>query len=33
MNLYMKQTHRQREETYDCQLGGSWGRDGLGVWD
>ena len=25
VNLYMKQTHRQREETCDCPLGGSWG--------
>ena len=35
MNLYtkQKQTHRHREQTYGCQGGGVWGREGLGVWD
>lgn len=21
-----KQTHKQREQTYDCKMGGGWGR-------
>ena len=35
MNLSMKQkqTHRHREQTCGCQGGGTWGREGLGVWD
>ena len=34
MNLStkQKQTHRHREQTCDCQGGGSWGRDGMGDW-
>ena len=31
MNLPMKQSHRLRDQTCDCQGGGSEGRDGLGV--
>ena len=31
MNLSMKQNHRHREETCDCQVGGEE-RDGTGVW-
>ena len=27
-----KQTHRQKEQTYDCQREEEKGRDGLGVW-
>ena len=27
-----KQTHRQREQTYDCQEGGKREWFGLGVW-
>jgi len=26
-------SHRHREQTYGCQGGGGWGRDGLGVWN
>ena len=35
MNLSMKQkqTHRHREQTYGCQEGGVWGREGPGIWD
>ena len=35
MTLFMKQnqTHRFREQTYGCQGGVKWGREGLGVWD
>ena len=35
MNLSMKQkeTHRHKEQTCGCQMGGERGRDGLGVWD
>ena len=32
MNLFMKQTHRHREQTHGCQGGGEWGTDGVGVW-
>ena len=34
MNLSMKQkqTHRHREQTCGSQVGGGWGRDGVGVW-
>ena len=34
MNLPMKQkqTHRPREQFWDCQGGGNRERDGLGVW-
>ena len=31
-NLFMKQTHRQREQTYGCQGGGERGRDGVEIW-
>ena len=35
MNLStkQKQTHRHREQTSGCQVGGSVGEDELGVWD
>ena len=35
MNLPMKQkqTYRHTEQTCDCQGGGEWGWDGLGVWN
>ena len=34
MNLSMKQkqTHGHREQTGGCQVGGGWGRDGMGGW-
>ena len=25
-------THRHREQTYGCQAGAGWGRDGVGGW-
>ena len=32
-NLFMKQTHRHKEQTCGCYVGGGWGRDGVAVWD
>ena len=34
MNLSteQKQIHGHREQTYGCQGGGGWGRDGVGGW-
>ena len=31
MNLFMKQTHRHREQACG-QKGGGWGMDGMGSW-
>ena len=33
LSMKQKQTHRHKEQTYSCQEGGGWGKDGLGVWD
>ena len=32
MKLFMKQTHRHREQTCGGQKGGGWGMDGMGTW-
>ena len=33
MNLFMKQTHRHKEQTGGFSGGDGWGRDGVVVWD
>ena len=33
MNLFMKQTHRHRKQTYGYQRGKVGGRDKLGIWE
>ena len=33
MNLFKKQTHRHRKQTYGYQRGKVWRRDKLEVWD
>ena len=31
-SMKQKQNNKHREQTGGCQGGGSWGRDGVGVW-
>ena len=32
-DLFMKQKqHRYRAQTFGCQVGGGWGRNGVGGW-
>jgi len=33
ISMQQKQTHRNREQTYGCQGGEGWERDGVEVWD